>query len=61
MTPPVKTSVVGPLMIKPATREEALAYIGAMLVELHRMALHHRRDTLAYILEMARLEVEMRG
>jgi hypothetical protein len=53
-------STVGVEIPVPASRDEALAFIGAMLVELHQIAMRHRCDVLAYVLEMARLEAEMR-
>jgi hypothetical protein len=53
-------STVGVEIPVPASREEALAYVGAMLTELQKIAARYQCDTLAYVIEMARLEAEMR-
>jgi hypothetical protein len=56
MSAPVKPSTVGKEVPAPATRAEALDYIGAMLADLNKIAVRHRLDTLAYLIEMARLQ-----
>jgi hypothetical protein len=43
---------------KSCEREEAAAYVAALSEDLASIARHHGLDTLAYLLDMARLEAE---
>lgn len=59
--PRVKPSTVGNLAV-PNTplgdREAAAAYVASMSGELAKLMRWHRHDTLAYLLDMVRLEAE---
>jgi hypothetical protein len=56
-----KPSTVGNLAVSPVPlgdREQAVTYVAGLTGELAGLMRRHRLDTLAYLLDMVRLEVE---
>jgi hypothetical protein len=56
-----KPSTVGPLEVSDIPlrdREQAAAYVAGLTGELAGLVRRHRLDTLAYLLDMVRLEAE---
>ena len=56
--PPPKPSTVGNVAVSQIDRTQAASYAAALTGELAALVRRHRLRTLAYLLDMARLEAE---